>query len=164
MDHRQLDITDTQRANLIQLADYVESGKSPVEFDMTHWLYTMNGKGVRYDLWEYEKAFEGKHCKTTACLAGHGPLAGIEVIDTDEGWSDYNMRCFGVAPREIYQQWLFDEDWVDTDNSLTGAVARVRYALEYGIPDNHLEQRCGQTSLCYMTKWMKFKRSLGLLK
>jgi len=86
-------------------------------------------------------------CGTIACLAGHGPAAGIcfkpeHVNQYGEQWSSYvadnffNTKLPWAALDSIEYRWLFHAYWRTFDNTLKGGMARIRYYLaDQPIPD-----------------------------
>ena len=135
MNHLTFNPTPEQRRNLTILADHLATGKTNHEFDM--WNYSDEG----FDPGEMPS------CGTVACAAGHGPSLGI-APKNGEYWHEYVGRVF-IGDDENAHFWMFGSDWTDGDNTPQGAAARIRYALEHGIPENAWDQCIGNAPLCY---------------
>ena len=124
--HLPVELTDTQRANLARLADYLET--------------------VPQSAFDMESFEEETDCGTVACAVGHGPAAGFPK-PVLEAWTSYSSREF--APDSPAWDWCFFGRWSETDNTPQGAAARIRYMLEHGVPENYEEQMCGDEPLSY---------------
>lgn len=118
------------RDNLKKLADYLVSGKTRMEFDMSN--YCLSG---------HSRISKPEHhdCGTVGCAIGHGPAAGIPVIDRDNTWFWYADRVFQCDMDEW--DWCFSQDWLFVDNTPQGAAYRIYYMLDHGVPDDAYEQR-----------------------
>lgn len=122
----ELGITEQQRKNIAILAVYVHEHAKPEEFNMNN--FRLNEVG--YPTWR-----ANNHCKTSACLAGHGPDAGIKIEGDDEDWVVYVERNF-TGQREMFSckseiyKYLFEEKHV---NTIKAAVKRCSYFLEFGL-------------------------------
>jgi len=104
-----------------------------------------------------EKLEEEPKCGTVCCLAGNGPASGIKPFKTEDWW-DYIKRVFGAdgdgdsddpTPSTRMWDWLFDGDWAGVDNTVAGGRARIRMALDQGIPLDYREQKNGWKPLSY---------------
>lgn len=143
-----MSITQKQRANLIILADFLERVVPPPKFDISAYLMDADGEITP----DSAKNKVYKSCGTTACAAGHGPLAGIKWKESDgSDWNSYCTRAFGAPPISNLWEWLFSPDWADIDNTPEGAAARIKWYLAHGTPDYDeiLDQQNGDTPLCY---------------
>ena len=131
------------RANLRRLADYVDQQSKnntlPCEFGMSSFACLFSD-GERFFYEPMDFAVEREvNCRTVACFAGFGPLAGI-MPNYYEPWTDYVYRVFGLMFESddvaISRGWLwiFLAEWAYYDNSAAGAVWRTRYLLEHGVP------------------------------
>jgi len=115
---------EQQRVNLGKLLTYMEGlPKGYQSFDMQQFC---SGK-----LSPNEVVEDG--CGTILCLAGHATVAGIGP-DHKGGWPEYVAEY--LCPRGRVFAWLFHSRWSETDNSLTGAIKRLRFFLNVGLPDN----------------------------
>jgi hypothetical protein len=119
-------------AVLRQLLAHMESLPADYAgFSMRNWV-----DNDALDPEEYARC-ETNLCGTVACLAGHGPDAGIcftpeEIIHHYNGafpdWDNYSLRL--VEGDTALWQWLFAFGWTDVDDTLQGAIKRLRYALD----------------------------------
>lgn len=79
-------------------------------------------------------------CGSAGCIIGHGPHAGIPK-SADETWDEYGKLNFGSHSVEDSWKFIFSGLWSYTDNSLSGAVYRLEYALKFGIPQADDDER-----------------------
>lgn len=135
---------DEQRANLLQLANYLDSLPPDYShFDMKFWLDHRGECDIDTEelmIRSSKEYFE--NCGTVACAAGHGPAAGIPFLESEHWyaniwWSDYIYRAFGVmvVPQGLTTtlgNFMFGGDWKYRDNTHYGAAARIRYFLNTG--------------------------------
>lgn len=136
MDHLKVTVTKEQRANLRKLARFLDRVQ-PKRFDMSTF--------TNQSAYPAEAKYE---CGTVACAAGHGPACGIKA-NKRESWLDYTERAFGAPEDEPFFLWCFGGVWDDTDNRPAGAAARIRYALDNGVPDNYRAQMYGRRRRSY---------------
>lgn len=119
---------DTQRNNLIMLAEYLDTGVTEYKFDMKYFFH--------------------KECGTVACAIGHLPFLlghkafphGVYVslrssLQVFIYYGEYAKAFLGVEKREW--EWLFSADWVWVDNTARGAAARIYKMLESGVPQDY---------------------------
>ena len=129
-----LHITEWQRGNLKKLGVLLETVVPPPEFDMSNYASVNGGRMLPSDTVPMNTKFY-TDCGTTACAAGHGPLAGIKP-KPHENWEEYTRRVFGAyhsrddGPKELWH-FLFAPEWEDIDNTPKGAAARIRLVLEH---------------------------------
>lgn len=135
MTHTKLEVTEQQRKNLKQLADFLEKLPSEGKFDM----------GLFHS--ERHEATVIHNCNTSACAVGWGPTAGIEPKALED-WESYSDRVF-VDIESGDWDWLFDDRWEEVDNTPTGAAERIKYSLKHGVPENWYDQMTGEADLCY---------------
>lgn len=146
-------VTPRRRANLIKLADYLESlPRDYKHFDMGN--YAEHHGDHEFDAGSFEQAFYAdpaetiNDCGTVACAVGHGPAAGIpfakkHLTREKSAWSndyyyDIDWDAYAsnfVDERSAAWTWMFDGFWDVVDNHHYGAAARIRYYLEHGTPD-----------------------------
>ena len=70
-------------------------------------------------------------CRTSMCIAGHGPSLGIPFIDVDNGrWTPYSKRAFGFI-NCVHWDFCFSAHWPDDMNQ---AIARLEMAQRGDIP------------------------------
>lgn len=145
--HYPLKSSPDQRENLARLADFltaIHDCDMPTHFDMWNFFVDADEtkrRPVRQE--DYE-------CGTIACAAGFGPAAGVPALP-DESWDGYIKRAFGVGSVGVSHDaiFLFNAHWAMTDNTAEGAALRIRYALDYGVPNNTADQMLGRAYLCY---------------
>lgn len=130
----------TQRANILKLADYLDSLPEDYEhFDMKYFSHNLGTYTVGAPF-TMEKDIT--LCGTVACMAGHGPMAGLTVPEGLSGddineWHEYMDVFFGEAAQA--KGFLFGGGWVFVDNTLQGAAARARFYLDQGVPSFYRE-------------------------
>lgn len=132
-------LTPARRARLEKLAAYLD-GLPPGyrHFDMLSWMKPKSS---------VKEAHYARHngsvnsCGSVACAVGHGPAAGIFVPEnfiSRQGrvffvdWEEYAKELF--AGNDSNSFWMFSSTWAWTDNTPTGAAARIRYLLAHGEP------------------------------
>lgn len=135
MNHTPLKATPEQRENLRLLADRLEARAAEIVFDMG--VFSEGDEGPE----------EVHICGTAGCIVGNAPALGFPAM-RGEGWVVYSFRLF--CPASGHWKWLFSGRWRHADNTLKGAVARIRYSLEHGVPDNWDDQMRGIAPLSYM--------------
>lgn len=78
----------------------------------------------------------------------YGPQAGLRA-EPGEDWPAYVQRVFGVHDHRPFMVWLQAGMWGKTEPSPVGAALRIAYALEYGVPHDHVEIAMGQAYTDY---------------
>ena len=120
-------ISNQQRENLKKLVRFLEA--LPEDYD-----------GVRMDRWaedgmEAANATPEHPCGTPACLAGHGPGAGIPFISSEFGrfgsplWERYTRRVF--AREQDRRAFMMGVYWPD---SIPEGIARIKLVLADKVP------------------------------
>lgn len=160
---KQLTCKET-RNNLKILRDYLKYNVAQTNFNMS-W-YRKTNEDLPTEFWSKNK------CGTAGCALGWAPFAeGLEPIEAHfifaesseseersylnwTAYAEYHFPAIGmdVSPKgkvNEFFNWLFSASWFKTDNSIEGAVARIDYLLENGLPDDYLEQMYGQNPLSY---------------
>ncbi len=150
--HIEMRPSDEQRANLRQLARYLEDlPKGYARFNMQRFCAHRNGMPnmalIGVSPLYARVVLADDQCGTCACAVGHGPAAGIAPdSETDWCWDAYMLRCFGACAWGTYfantaKTWqiaagsfLFSGDWYHTMPTAHEAAFRIRYALKHGIP------------------------------
>ena len=125
------------KVNLLKMADYIET--VPQKF------FDMKTFGIKDSI--------SHNCKTVGCIIGH-----CVVLDDPEniprcknntidfvGWE---MK-FTNTPDDVWE-YLFGEEWINVDNTPTGAAKRIRHLVEDGLPENWREQSTGVDPLSYL--------------
>ena len=140
-------LTTKHISNLHKLADYLyKLPRKYGHFDMQHYC--------EQDHFLIEPDDAPKminECGTSACAAGHGPMAGIHTKEYTDYWADYVQECFlgdqyGEHYGEMFDQ-LFDTDWAGIDNTPKGAAARIYYFLTHGLDSEVMDTFNGYNSL-----------------
>ena len=116
-------ISDTQRENLKKLVRFFES--LPEDYgnlEMYMWAH---------DEMEAANATPEHPCGTPACLAGHGPSAGIPLQKHGGSinWANYASRAFGYR----HLDFLFGFGWPD---SIPEGLARIKLVLANNVPED----------------------------
>lgn len=118
-------MTPIQRQNLAKLALHVRAlPKSYSHFRMQSYASNGGEDGDRHPA----RKIDVNVCGTAACLAGHGPLAGIKP-GKGETWDTYGSRVFcnsWAGEQELFL-WLFCANW---DDSKSNACKRVAWLLQ----------------------------------
>jgi hypothetical protein len=141
------DMNAEQRANLLKLAEYLES----LPPDYSHFSMTdyINHRGsCEIENIDQELVLDPQaalmNCGTIACAAGHGPAAGFPILESETEqingyldilWPNYMHRVFGVEDGSDEWAFLFGAWWIYYDNHHYGAAARIRYFLENDMPE-----------------------------
>lgn len=113
------------KENLALLANWIETNVTQEHFDMG--FYRSHEGSIKYFV-------NVNDCGTCGCCLGWGPFVpGLEVIEDDFKIDDllsfyhYGQRIFELT---AYQHnFIFDGSWARIDNSVEGAVKRVRYLI-----------------------------------
>jgi hypothetical protein len=100
--------------------------------------------------------FSNKHCNSVGCIVGHMTSIipedqiiyylstdSINFFATARNWLD-------IQEKQSTALFLFSHVWGETDNTVTGAVNRIKYLLKYKqLPDNWRDQMEGRSPLTY---------------
>ena len=127
-------ITPAQENNLRKLIKYLR-GELKAQFSMD--VFSEFGGGI-----------DQTDCGSIGCVVGHGPYAGIRKRK-NESFFDYSERKFGLPLEGDEWNWCFSAIWHITDNTPTGAAARIERLLTKGLPRNWRKQICGNAPLGY---------------
>lgn len=141
MEHIELHLTDQQRQNYQELAEYLDTGITEYGFDMMDYFIQ-----------------DENRCGTVACALGHAPFVlGIDnpflsgsTIDESE-WVNQHFGTYDYCESPVYG-WCFSSFWAEVDNTSRGAAARIFYMLENGVPDNYYSQMSGTVPVSYTVK------------
>jgi hypothetical protein len=134
MEHTKVDLTVQVRQNLRTLADYLAALPEDYEhFEMSGFTYYRGGIVAGGASYVNVTLPDLNECGTAACACGHGPAAGIkpEVGDT---WFSYSRKNF-TEGNELLFAFLFAGAWSMFDNTTKGAAKRIKYFLEFGVPN-----------------------------
>lgn len=171
-------MTPQQAKNLATLALHCHAlPPDYTHFSMRAYAYRREpGKTGSCDNWgQVARAIDTHVCGTTACFAGHGPLAGIPA-EPDEMWDTYVTRCFlepdgnNLSFAHPYWSWLFSEHW---PSSIPEAVKRAAWLLEKGSPpefsederwDDDVEDIITLLEIVDEEAWEQFTPNLALLE
>jgi hypothetical protein len=127
-------LTPKARDNLCKLASHLQSLPPDYShFDMSTWFH-----GLRESKYKQGES-QVWDCGTSACLAGHGPAAGIKF----EGVNDWNLYAYqildsspwdAIKKMEKVYNFLFMSHF---DSDHYDAAARIRAVLDNdGVPKN----------------------------
>ena len=122
----ELGITEEQHSNYLKLLLFVKANPA-TPFDISYFTRCEPlGGAIVFD------TIQGIYPEgTTRCLAGLGPLAGIEHF-VGENWGKYITRVFGCCGDTVIYDFLFN---CDHENSLAAATKRLEHFLAEGIPE-----------------------------
>jgi len=92
-------------------------------------------------------------CNSVGCIIGHCVILDeweevpkvFGVIDFLQ-WSEKFTGILSLSPE---WHWCFSGKWSTVDNTVDGAIARIIWLLENGLPENWHKQMCGKQPLCY---------------
>ena len=143
-------LSETVKANLLELADYLKGYAKLVASNKGYKAETVVPVGFDIEYF-YEKEVEiaDHECDTTACAVGHfaimrGFKAHGDGVVIEDGnlvdWRVFSENVIGIAPQgdlERYWDWMFCCTWVDCDNNPLGVVARIEHVLAHGVPDSY---------------------------
>jgi len=121
---------EPNKENLLKLADYLLS--LPVDYSHFHMNYFCSSD-ESFDCDEAAHAIT--NCGTVGCALGHGPAAGI--APSTLGWHRYCDKEFGIGTASTEWDWCFGYKWVRHDNTPQGAGKRIKYFLDFGVPEGY---------------------------
>lgn len=116
--------------NLSKLANFLEANVTNEQFSMDHFRAGGNGETI---------PGTKEHCGTIGCALGWGPwVKGLEVKAIDlhnlaeaVSWSRYSSRVLGVSFSDNEWDFMFSGSWVHVDNTVEGAIARIKYIIRH---------------------------------
>jgi len=143
--------------NLETIAIFLESAEiPPPKFEMSSYMevqdwaklpegldiVSLSQHGFHYKSTSWAIPEIYKHCGTSACAVGHGPLAGIPALP-GETWVQYSIRVFGCGQGEGDNEWINSKDfdfmfgpsWSGLNNTAKGTARRIKYWLANGRGD-----------------------------
>ena len=124
------------KENLLKLADYLEKRVTQEQFDMSCY------RAELADLCHATDFYSTHDCGSVGCALGWSPFVkGLEPIDDDYifdrhtslkelAFRRYSLRVFELTAVEW--KWCFSADWVDIDNTPSGAARRIRCLVYQG--------------------------------
>ncbi len=135
-----------QRHNLAKLAVWLRDNERRIakHFAMYCYFFAAETTGDA----EQRPACATKHeCGTTACLLGHGVMAGIPAKPR-ESWNAYASRAFGTHPGSSAWRWLFAAHHSD---HIKAGLRRISWHLEgRELPNN---PAYAETPVGYRCNW-----------
>ena len=124
-------ITYNQASNFLTLIKILEQEACPDQFDMSD--YEANLK-------EPLETSSSVHmnCGTVACVMGWAKACMIQPnvrVDYDK-LADF---LFGLEKHDAAWEWLFGGSWAGIDNTVEGAIKRIKYYINCGkVPEWYL--------------------------
>lgn len=139
--------TPQQKKEMYEFLDWLQENATPEQFDMS----------VFRDDREFDKIIV---CGTAACVCGWMPpyfkSKDWEIPYEDDKCIDFYdiPERFGFDPLTHTEEWdwCFGGLWVGTDNTIEGAIARIKYLYEKGLPENSGAQKRGEAPISYGVK------------
>jgi hypothetical protein len=137
-DHMLLTPDGERYDNLLTLARHLAFNAAKIEL----------GGGLCFHGGIMETPLASPQLVSTAALPlpplAFGPGAGIAAAP-GEDWDDYCGRAFGIRlfPADPFCHWLQSPLWRRTELSAKGAGLRIAYALDCGVPHDHVEIAMG---------------------
>jgi hypothetical protein len=148
MTHTPFNHTPQEKADMYEFLEFLLANATPETFDMS--TYRGNEKENIIDV-----------CGTAACICGWMPpffvLKKWEILDEYIDFENLPVR-FGFShfkisikywERSYLWEWCFSPVWTLTDNTIPGAIARIKYLYEVGLPYNWDLQMNGKAPLSY---------------
>lgn len=140
-----LDVTSGQRKNLETLYTFLGI-LPPEEFHMAEYAVPLGEDPETAESINLDE-MRDTTCSTICCMMGSGPKAGIDPTGYAY-WKTYGHGEFGAVPKfhtrseaaNAVWDWLFSNDWTYVDNTIAGGRARLRLALDQGIPADYRAQ------------------------
>lgn len=128
------------------LAKFLREVAKAEQFDMRNFGGPRGNSFVTFQPSDIRKR-HGHGCGTVACALGHAPL--LFPPEKDESWATYSLRVFGLKEHHDEWLWVFGPAWAHTDNTKEGAVARIEWLIDKGLPANWRDQMDGEDAICY---------------
>lgn len=145
----------------MQTPEQIENTKNAIL--AMSWAWTNHGETMEFDMEDYyigklennpSKVNCSHACNTSACLSGWLSIllnkfnrSKVHAGGLPTGFIVKDSVTFGFMSDEW--TYLFDSDWHHKDNTLRGAIQRLIYFSENGLPANWLDQMHGERSLPY---------------
>ena len=133
--------TPEQLENLTILADYLENNVKDSQFNISIFRgEPVEGCENPIDSYDFIEDFtpcdvvDGSECGSVGCAVGWGVHALMEKgkpLPWTVSWATFAANVFG---REVYE-WAFSDVWSEVDGSREGAIKRIRYFVDYGLPE-----------------------------
>ena len=124
-------LTKRHRANLRKHAKFLYALDDNSKFDMEYVALDANGRLI-------DRICDVRKCGSVMCSIGYAMLGFPRIAAKHDDWEEFCQDIFGVRDRGDRRAWrfLFSEDWVGTDNTITGAADRITYFLKHGVPED----------------------------
>lgn len=127
-----------EKLNLLKtyLRDVVEPAPSAV-FDMSCFYSELDDEDG--ELWGTKASPMGW---MAMCLGHTCGYDGVDVDDVTIPWHKFSAQVLEIdeiKAMRVVRSWLDDTEWKDVDNSLEGAIKRIDYLIEHGVPDDFIE-------------------------
>lgn len=144
MNHTKFKHTPQQKKEMYEFLDWLQENVIPGNFDMADFRENMSNDKIEV-------------CGTSACVCGWMPQyfksRGWEIPYDQDQCIDFHLmpRRFGIDPKHnaLQWDWCFAGWWSGTDNSVEGAIARIKYLYENKLPINWRDQMFGGVKLSY---------------
>lgn len=115
-------LTQEQYDNYQKVINYFESGELKAKFHMGHFS-------------DCDSILGAVECGTNGCIIGHATF--VVKKKKVETWLNFGIRCFGIEKLESERLkensiWnkIFDSEWFHKDNTVHGAIQRMKSFLE----------------------------------
>ncbi len=143
--------SEEQLLNLEKLLSFLKTEVELLtEFDM---LYFYNNKKIYMRI-----SIPGdvkNECGTVCCLAGHGPLAGVNPL-LYESWNSYVERVF-TENNDVFI-FLFESEWEDFQPTKEEAIFRLELFLKKGFPVSFRDSLARRYNYALFTRECTLKR------
>lgn len=116
---------ESQRANLLKLADYLATWKETEKDKFNMLSYARQQRRGRGIIGPTSYCDATKTCGTVACALGHGPAAGIDP-DGIQTWPTYSYNKFGLSSFSILWTYAFGSEWYFIPGQDTARAAAMR--------------------------------------
>lgn len=149
-------ITERDKKTLLKVADFIE--KLPQEkFHMGKYRCNKNHNWLRNNSGSFQYEFDRNNCGTVGCILGWCPfIEGLEPMLSDYEkmrgfpfWERYSDRIFDFTTQDDIWDYLFHSDWELVDDTPIGAAKRLRYIVEFGLPETWETELKGDSLLSY---------------
>jgi hypothetical protein len=148
MTHTPFNYTPQEKADMYEFLDFLLANATAQTFDMSKYRTDYEDHTINV-------------CNTAACICGWmPPFFVLKKWDIEEGNIDFENlphkfgfttynRSIRDLDRSPSWSWCFGSVWKLRDNTIPGAIARIKYLYEVGLPNNRTEQINGYTPLSY---------------
>lgn len=135
-----------KKDNLERMAAHIET-VPPEMFNIIDWRLNRTNEVMSFI-----------ECNSVGCVIGHCvqldsyPELIPRIGGEDGDWIDFPRWSFqftGLLTTNKEWRWMFAPEWVEVDNTPTGAARRIRHFLTNGLPSNWEEQMNGEEPITY---------------